>query len=33
MAGISTICGTDARICCSGGSGQGGAGIVKITFS
>ena len=32
MPGVSSYCGNRAK-CCAGGSGQGGSGIVKITFS
>jgi len=32
MSGLSTYCGAAAK-CCAGGSGQGGSGVVKITFA
>lgn len=32
LSGTSTYCGNVAK-CCAGGSGQGGSGIVKITFA
>ena len=31
MSGVSPYCNSSAK-CCAGGSGQGGSGIVKITF-
>jgi hypothetical protein len=30
--GVTGCYGTDAQMCCGGGSGQGGSGIVKITY-
>ena len=32
MSGTSSYCGNNAK-CCAGGSGQGGSGMVKITYS
>jgi len=32
-SGLSACYGTDASMCCGGGVGQGGSGMVKITFS
>ena len=31
QAGVSSYCGNWAK-CCAGGSGQGGSGVVRITF-
>ena len=33
QSGVSACYDSDAQICCAGGMGMGGSGIVKITFS